>query len=64
MKSQEDEKTILNLAQTATVVVRTTDWTIIPLENLVAQSDGIFTEVANADEAKAALSVLERGWPA
>jgi 3-dehydroquinate synthase II len=61
VKSQEDEKEILRLAHSATVVVRTTDWTIIPLENLVAQADNIFTEVANSEQARNALTVLERG---
>jgi 3-dehydroquinate synthase II len=61
VKSQEDEKEILRLAQSATVVVRTTDWTIIPLENLVAQADNIFTEVSNSEQARNALTVLERG---
>ena len=31
IKSQDDEKEILKLSRSATVVVRTTDWTIIPL---------------------------------
>jgi 3-dehydroquinate synthase II len=61
IKGQEDEKEILRLAQNATVVVRTTDWTIIPLENLVAQADNIFAVVTNSEEAKNALTVLERG---
>ena len=61
VKSQDDEEEILKLARSATVVVRTTDWTIIPLENLVAQADNIFTVVTNSEEARSALSVLERG---
>ena len=61
VKNQDDEKEILKLAHSATVVVRTTDWTIIPLENLVAQADNIFTVVTNSEEARNALSVLERG---
>ncbi|MCG6916977.1 MAG: 3-dehydroquinate synthase II [Deltaproteobacteria bacterium] len=61
VKSQNDEKEILRLANSATVVVRTRDWTIIPLENLVAQADNIFAVVTNSEEARSALSVLERG---
>jgi 3-dehydroquinate synthase II len=61
VKSQDDEKEILKLAHSATVVVRTSDWTIIPLENLVAQADNIFTVVTNSEEARSALTVLERG---
>jgi len=42
-------------------VVSTTDWTVIPLENLVARADRIIARVRNAGEADLALRVLERG---
>ncbi|KQC05361.1 MAG: 3-dehydroquinate synthase [Methanoculleus sp. SDB] len=43
------------------VVVRTRDWTVIPLENLVAASDRIIAQVSSAEEADVALQVLEKG---
>jgi 3-dehydroquinate synthase II len=43
------------------VIVSTTDWTVIPLENLVAQSDRIIARVHNRKEAQLALTVLEKG---
>jgi 3-dehydroquinate synthase II len=43
------------------VIVTTSDWTVIPLENLVAQSDKIIAEVKNVHEAELALHVLEKG---
>jgi 3-dehydroquinate synthase II len=43
------------------VIVSTTDWTVIPLENLVAQSDTIIARVKNTEEAAMALHVLEKG---
>jgi len=43
------------------VIVETNDWTVIPLENLVAQSDRIIAKVKNEKEADLALTVLERG---
>jgi 3-dehydroquinate synthase II len=43
------------------VIVTTSDWTIIPLENLVAQSNRIIARVNDAKEAELALTVLERG---
>lgn len=61
IKGGADEEAIVRFARKCPVVVRTTDWTIIPLENLVARSDAIFTEVSTKEEAKAALTVLERG---
>jgi len=47
--------------KTRIVVVTTSDWTVIPLENLVAQSDRIVAAVKDAHEAELALHVLEKG---
>ena len=58
---KEAEEEALRLSRTGYVIVRTGDWTIIPLENLVAQSDRIIATVTNADEAAVALNALERG---
>jgi 3-dehydroquinate synthase II len=43
------------------VIVTTSDWTVIPLENLVAQSDRIIAKVKDLKEAELAATVLERG---
>jgi 3-dehydroquinate synthase II len=43
------------------IIVTTSDWTVIPLENLVAQSDRIIASVRDAHEADVALHVLEKG---
>lgn len=43
------------------VIVTTSDWTVIPLENLVAQSDKIIARVKDETEARMALTVLEKG---
>jgi 3-dehydroquinate synthase II len=59
--STADEAEVVRLALQGPVVVRTPDWTIIPLENLVAQSGNIFVEVSDLDAARAALGVLEKG---
>ena len=59
--STADEAEVIHLARQGPVVVRTPDWTIIPLENLVAQSGNIFVEVSDLDAAAAALGVLEKG---
>lgn len=58
-KAAEEEA--LRLSRTGYTIVRTEDWTVIPLENLVAQSDRIIAAVTNAQEAAVALTVLERG---
>jgi len=43
------------------VIVTTSDWTVIPLENLVAQSDKIIACVKDEKDAQMALHVLEKG---
>jgi len=58
-KATEEEA--LRLAGRGRVIVRMRDWTVIPLENLVAQSDRIIAAVTTADEAAVALNVLECG---
>jgi 3-dehydroquinate synthase II len=59
--SQEDEESIVALTRTKKVIVRTSDWTIIPLENLVAQTNNLFVECDNLDDARTALGILEKG---
>jgi 3-dehydroquinate synthase II len=59
--TKESEEKAVQLAGGGMVVVTTTDWTIIPLENLVAASDRIIARVSTVEEAELALNVLERG---
>ncbi|MBI4178953.1 3-dehydroquinate synthase II [bacterium] len=59
--NKEDERRAAREAASKTVVVDTTDWTIIPLENLVAQSDALYTYVSGAEEARLAAGILEKG---
>jgi 3-dehydroquinate synthase II len=61
IENKSDEEKVALLGAHKPVIVDTTDWTIIPLENLVAQSDHIIARVANADEAQTAITVLEKG---
>ena len=58
---QDQEAEVVRLAKSGPVVVRTPDWTIIPLENLVAQCDNLFVEVSDQDAARTFLGVLEKG---
>ncbi|NPA53910.1 MAG: 3-dehydroquinate synthase II [Aquificae bacterium] len=60
--NKEDEEKAAQLAKAGKkVIVKTTDWTIIPLENLIAQSDNIYAVVKNAEEASIAVGILEKG---
>jgi len=61
IKSGKDEEEIVKLAKTKKVIVKTTDWTIIPLENLIAQTGNLYAEAKTLDEAKDFLSILEKG---
>jgi len=61
IKGKPDETKIVEMAKSGLVIVRTSDWTIIPLENLVAQTDGIIMEVSSEEEAQSVLGVLEKG---
>jgi len=61
IKGKEDEERALAQSRERTVIVRSRDWKIIPLENLIAQSDSIMAEVSSPEEAKTALKILEKG---
>ncbi len=61
IKSKADEEVIIHKAKERLVIVKTTDWTIIPLENLIAQTKGLITEVKDLDEAKTSIGILEKG---
>ncbi|MDD1678370.1 MAG: 3-dehydroquinate synthase II [Methanomicrobiales archaeon] len=58
---KESEQLAVKKAAHGPVIVSTTDWTVIPLENLVAQSDRIIARVHDRKEAELALSILEKG---
>lgn len=60
--SKQDEEKAAVLAKSGkNVIVQTTDWTIIPLENLLAQSSNVYCFVKDSQEAKTAVGILEKG---
>ncbi len=62
LASMADEAEVARRAQTGPVIVHCDDWTIIPLENLVAQcAANLFVEAATLEEARTFLGVLEKG---
>jgi len=61
IKGKADEEKILKLSKSKKVIVKTKDWKVIPLENLVAQTENLIVEVKDAKEAKTMLKVLEKG---
>jgi 3-dehydroquinate synthase II len=61
IKSGEDEEEIVKLSQTKRVILQCSDWTVIPLENLIAKGADIIAQVKNLDEAQTAFGILEKG---
>ena len=61
IRSKKDEEKALRLPQDRYLIVRTSDWKVIPLENLVAARGRIIAEVSSAQEARLALEIMEKG---
>lgn len=61
IKDKSDEELALELAKNKTLILQMANWKIIPLENLIAQTERIFLEVSSSIEAETALEILEKG---
>lgn len=61
INSSEDEDEILKLSREKMVILQCPDWTIIPLENLIARGADVIAQVADAEEARTAFGILEKG---
>jgi 3-dehydroquinate synthase II len=59
--SKADEETAATTHLDKTIVLRTKDWTIIPLENLIPRRGNIMVEVESAEQAQLMISVMEKG---
>ena len=56
-----DEAEIIRIGREKKVILQTEDWTIIPLENLIAQDADVIMQVRNLEEARTAFGILEKG---
>jgi 3-dehydroquinate synthase II len=61
VREKKDEEEILSLSLSKKVVVRATDWKIIPLENLLSRANNLFIEIENLQEGETAFGILEKG---
>lgn len=61
INDKRDEERAAALPADRWVVVTLTDWTVIPLENLIARRGRLIARVTSAREAELALAILERG---
>ena len=57
----EDEDRVVLECRDRKVIVRTPDWKVIPLENLVARTGNLMVEADGEAEARTALGILEKG---
>ena len=61
LRSSEDEQEASRLLAQGRRVVLARPWEVIPVENILAQSDSLAVEVAGLDEARLAGGILEKG---
>ncbi|MCF8094743.1 MAG: 3-dehydroquinate synthase II [Desulfobacteraceae bacterium] len=57
----EDEEEIARLAREKKVILTCSDWTVIPIENLIARGASVIAQAEGIDEAKTAFGILEKG---
>ncbi len=57
----EDEARVVRESRDRKVIVRTSDWKVIPLENLVARTGNLMVEADGESEVHTALGILEKG---
>lgn len=61
LNEKADEEAVLRRLQAGERVALARGWEIIPVENLLAQSDSVLAEAGSLEEARLAAGILERG---
>lgn len=61
LQSKADEELFLARLQAGEQVILARGWEVIPVENLLAQSEAVLVEVGNLQEARLASGILEKG---
>jgi 3-dehydroquinate synthase II len=61
IRSGKDEAEIVKLSQSKQVVLECTDWTIIPLENLIAKGAEVIAQAGSIEDVTTAFGILEKG---
>ncbi len=61
IKSGKDEEEIVKLCRSKQVILECSDWSVIPLENLIARGADVIAQVSSLEEAKTAFGILEKG---
>ena len=61
IREKRDEDEILSLSASKKVIVRASDWKIIPLENILSRGNNLFLEIESLQEGETAFRILEKG---
>ncbi|MFO7667367.1 MAG: 3-dehydroquinate synthase II [Desulfobacterales bacterium] len=61
IKTGKDEDEILKLCANSKVILQCSDWTVIPLENLIAKGADVIARVQSYQEACTVFGILEKG---
>ncbi len=61
IESTNDEEKIVRLAQEKQCILQCNDWSIIPMENLIARGANVIAQVNSLEEAQTAFGILEKG---
>ena len=59
--SKDDEVRAATTLRDTTLILTMSDWTIIPLENIIAQRSGLMVQVSGAQDALTVTQILEKG---
>lgn len=61
IRSKDDETAAAAVSGNAVLLLSMKDWTVIPIENLLARRDRLMAEVWNVGEARTMMGILEKG---
>jgi len=61
IKDKSDEKKAARSPADVVLILQMKDWTIIPLENILAQRENVMVEVSSAEQARTVIETLEKG---
>ncbi len=61
IESKADENRAARMSTEQTLILRMRDWTVIPLENIIAQRERLIVEVTSSQDAALVIQVLEKG---
>jgi len=61
VRGKKDEEEVITQSLSKKVIVKGSDWKIIPLENLLSRTRNLLVEIEDLKEGQTALSILEKG---